>query len=189
MPTAPAPDARERILRTAAELFYREGIRAVGIDTIVARSGVAKMTLYRHFASKDDLVVAYLRERDARFWRWFERALASGATPRDQLVALFEAQAERVVQPDYRGCPFVNAAVEFPEPGHPGREVVLANKRAVRARLRELSAAAGAADPDALADQLALLLDGAYASAQALGGGPATRVAGAAAALIDAQLG
>ena len=190
-PAAEKPSARERVLEVAAELFYREGIRAVGIDTIIARSGVAKMSLYRNFASKDDLVVAFLEHRNAIYWAWFDSALALHPDdPRRQIADLFAALARRVTGPRYRGCPFINTATEFPDPDHPARAVCLANKRALRARLLDLATRVGARDPESLADQLHLLMEGAYASVQTLGSsGPAWRLPEAAAALVAAQRG
>ena len=182
---------RERILETAAEMFYRDGIRAVGIDAIIARSGVAKMSLYRHFSSKDALVAAWLEDRNAFFWRRWDRAEAArGDDPRSRLEGILDMIASTVSQRQWRGCPFLNTGTEFPEPDHPARAIILANKQAVRARLRTLAAAAGAYDPDVLAQQLQLLIDGAYAIGQSLGPeGPAKTVAGAGRALIAAQIG
>ena len=182
---------RERILETAAEMFYRDGIRAVGIDAIIARSGVAKMSLYRHFSSKDALVAAWLEDRNAFFWRRWDRAEASrGDDPRSRLEGILDMIASTVSQRQWRGCPFLNTGTEFPEPDHPARAIILANKQAVRVRLRTLAAAAGARDPDVLAQQLQLLIDGAYAIGQSLGPeGPAKTVADAGRALIAAQIG
>src|SRR5271154_3347252 len=126
---------RDRILETASEMFYRDGIRAVGIDAIIARCGVAKMSLYRNFPSKDALVAAWLADRDAAFWRRWERAEAGDrGDPRRQLEAILDMVAARVAEPRWRGCPFLNTGTEFPEPGHPAHAVILANKAAVRAR-------------------------------------------------------
>ncbi len=182
--------ARERILETAHELFYREGIRAIGVDTIVARSGVAKMSLYRSFASKDELVAAFLEARNERYWAWWDGIMARHpGNPRAQLTALFAALAKRVASPDYRGCPFLNAATEFPSPDHPGRRVALANKRELRRRLRGLAEGIGARQPALLADQLLLLMEGAYSMGNTLGQeGPPQALPAAAAALIEAQL-
>jgi len=182
---------RERILETAAEMFYRDGIRAVGIDAIIARSGVAKMSLYRHFSSKDALVAAWLEDRNAFFWRRWDRAEAArGDDPRSRLEGILDMIASTVSQRQWRGCPFLNTGTEFPEPDHPARAIILANKQAVRVRLRTLAAAAGARDPDVLAQQLQLLIDGAYAIGQSLGPeGPAKTVADAGRALIAAQIG
>src|SRR3954469_6954167 len=134
--------ARDRVLETAAELFYRNGIRAVGVDTIIARSGVAKMSLYRNFPSKDDLVVAFLEMRNRLYWdRWDHVVARHPGDPRAQIAALFAATRRRVSADDYRGCPFINTAVEFPDLAHPARVLVLANKRETRARLRALAEA------------------------------------------------
>src|ERR1700722_18416257 len=114
--------ARERILETAEDLFYREGIHAVGIDTIIDKSGVAKMSLYRSFASKDDLVAAYLEARSQRYWQWWDGVMAQNpGDPRRQLRDLFEAIAVRVRRPGFRGCAFVKAATEFPGGGSEAR--------------------------------------------------------------------
>jgi AcrR family transcriptional regulator len=181
---------RERLLDAADELFYRRGIHAVGIDEVIAAAGVAKMSLYRSFASKDDLVAAYLERRDAQYWRWWGEMLErhQGA-PREQLRALFTTLSKYTTRPGWRGCPFTNAATEFPEREHPGRRVAEANKRALRQRLLDLAKDAGARDPTLLADQLVLLFEGAYSSALTFGSnGPAGAVAAAADVVIDAQL-
>ena len=127
--------AREQILQTAGRLFYRDGYRAVGVDTIVAESGMTKMTLYRYFPSKDTLIAAYLEESDAGFGSWFEQALGSpDNSARDRLVALFTALEDLVTAPTCLGCPFLNAAVDFPCPDHPGHRAALAHKQAMRAQ-------------------------------------------------------
>jgi AcrR family transcriptional regulator len=182
--------ARQRILDAASEMFYRDGIRAIGIDAIIARSGVARMSLYRNFPSKDALVAAWLEDRNALFWRRWDRAEASRTgDPRGQLEAILDMIAATASHPKWRGCPFLNTATEFPEPDHPARAVILPHKRAVRERLRARAAAARARDPDLLAQQLQLLIDGAYAIGQSLGpSGPAKTVASAGRALIAAQL-
>lgn len=181
---------RERILDTAAEMFYREGVRAVGIDAVIARSGVAKMSLYRNFPSKDALVTAWLEERDGAFWQRWNRAEATcPGAPRAQLEAILDMVAARVSHREWRGCPFLNTNTEFPEPAHPARAVILLNKRAVHDRLRALAESAGARDPDLLAQQLQMLIDGAYATGQSLGpDGPARTVASAGRVLIAAQI-
>jgi AcrR family transcriptional regulator len=180
--------ARERLLDAANRLFYRDGIRAIGVEAVVALAGVTKMSLYRNFASKDDLVAAYLASRNQRYWQWWETVVARHpGRPRDQLRALFAGAAKVAVIPGYRGCPFTNAAIEFPEPDHPGRRVAEANKHELRRRLRALAQDAGAAAPDQLGDQLLLLLEGAYVSSQTFGGdGPAAALVAAAEALIGA---
>jgi AcrR family transcriptional regulator len=183
--------ARERLLATAGELFYRQGIRSVGIDEIIAKADIAKMSLYRSFPSKDALVAAYLRERDEAYWQWWDRVVAEHqGAPRDQILALFRSLMKRTARPDWRGCPFTNAATEFPERDHPGRKVAEANKRQLRRRLRDLARDAGAHDAEKLGDELVLLFEGAYSSAQTFGpAGPAGQVVEAAAALLAARLG
>jgi AcrR family transcriptional regulator len=182
--------AVDRIRQTARELFYREGIRAVGVDEIVTRAGVTKPSLYRNFASKDELAATYLRDYDSEFWNRFEQTIAAHpGQPRAQLRALFEQLAARAREPDSRGCGLTNAAVEYPKPDHPARLVAQANKRALRQRLIEMSAAIGATSPEVLGDGLLLLMEGAYASGQLFGpGGPAGAVAMVADQLIAAHL-
>lgn len=181
---------RQQILDVAADLFFREGYRAVGIDTIIERSGVAKMTLYRHFASKDELIAAYLAQSNEQFWVWFNAAMSKHpGAPQAQLLAVFEALASLVSNPACYGCPFLHAATEFPEVDHPSHRVALNHKQAVRSRLQELAVQAGARHPEMLADQLLLLMDGAFIQTRMFGPtNPATHVAQAAGALIDAQL-
>jgi AcrR family transcriptional regulator len=182
--------ARQRILNTASEMFYRDGVRAVGIDAIIAQSGVAKMSLYRNFPSKDALVTAWLEDRNGFFWRRWDKAEAARAgDPRGQLEAILDMVAATASHPKWRGCPFLNTGTEFPVPDHPARAVILAHKRTVCARLRALAAAAKAHDPDLLAEQLQLLIDGAYAIGQSLGpDGPAKTVAAAGRSLIAASI-
>jgi len=189
--TTPGRSARERIVRAARRMFYARGIRAVGVEAIVAEAGVTKMSLYRHFVSKDELVAACLAERVAGFWAWWDAALARAgpeADARAQILAVFEALGARATTPGFRGCPMTNAAIEFPEADHPGRRLSAAHKRELRERLEALGKGAGARDPAALADGLVLLFEGSYASSQTFGpDGPARSVTRAAEALLDAQ--
>jgi AcrR family transcriptional regulator len=182
---------RQKILETAGDLFFRQGYRAVGVDTIVRESGVAKMTLYRHFPSKDDLIVAYLEQVNQTFWGWFDAAVQPQAgRPREQMVAFFAALEKLVKSPQCHGCAFMMAASEFPEPDSAGHKVALAHKSAVRDRLQELALAAGARQPERLANQLVLLMDGAFAAVRMFGiANPAANVAAAAATLIEAEVG
>jgi AcrR family transcriptional regulator len=169
-PAKGEPTARERILATAMELFYREGARAVGVDTLVERSGVSKTSLYRTFASKDDLIAAVVTEQDRLFWRWWDKTIAQHpGDPHAQLTALFAAVARRIGHPNYRGCPFINLATEFPDHGHSGSKIACANKHEMRRRLGELCRDMGASDPDSLAASLALLLNGANVSGRMTG--------------------
>jgi AcrR family transcriptional regulator len=190
-PKAPAKSekrAGERVFEVAADLFYRESIRSVGVETIVQQAGVSKISLYRSFESKDDLIVAYLENRNAEYWRRIDRKVtAKRGNPRAQLRALIDFIAGRATTPGYRGCPFINFAAEFPDASHPGHQVVAENKREMRRRLAASTKAMGARHPDRLADTLFLLVEGAYASSQTLGGrkGPAANLLWAAKALID----
>ena len=164
--------AHEHLLLAADELFYREGVRAVGIEAVVERAGVNKMSLYRQFSSKDDLVVAYLQRCDVRFFERLDESLAKHpGEPAKQLVQYFEDLSRRASAPGYRGCPFVNVATEFPDPSHPARRSVDSNKSRLMARLASLAKEAGAKDPAALAEELALLVEGIYAASQTYGPG------------------
>lgn len=190
-PETPPPRAADRIRRSARELFYRQGIRAVGVDAIVAEAGVTKPSLYRTFASKDELAAAYLRDYEAEFWRRFDAAAqACPDDPRAQILAYFTALADKAANtPDYRGCGLTNACIEYPESAHPARRVSVANKRKVRERLIDMARRMGARDPEMLGDSLQLLMEGAFATSQLLGeGGPTRHLAAAAACLIDASV-
>jgi AcrR family transcriptional regulator len=170
MSSEPAKTARERILDTAEELFYREGIRAIGIDTVIERSGVAKMSLYRNFASKEELIAAFLARRNEKYWRWWDGIMARHPeAPEQQLEDLFAALPERICRPGYRGCSFLNAATEFPEAGHLGRRAALDHYQELRQRLLALCRRLKAAKPKQLADQLMLLIEGAYTTGGILG--------------------
>jgi len=156
--------ARERIVEAAFRLFYAHGVRGVGVDTIIAESGVAKATLYKHFPGKDDLVVAYLDQADAAWRDSLARAAKeAGDDPRDRLVGLFDALGAACRRDGFHGCAFINTAAET-APGSPAHARTVEHKAVVRAWIRELAAEAGAADPDALATGLSLLLDGGLAS-------------------------
>lgn len=185
-----APRAAERIRESARELFYREGIRAIGVDEIVSRAGVTKPSLYRSFASKDDLAAAYLEDYDAAFWERFDAGAADHPDDaRAQLLAYLGGLAQRATKAGYRGCGLTNAAVEYPEPGHPARKVAEAHKRALRERLVAMAREMGARDAQVLGDGLLLLLEGAFASGQLFGkGGPARSLVAAAERLIDASV-
>jgi AcrR family transcriptional regulator len=185
------PIAHAQILEAAEDLFYREGARSVGIDAVVKRAGVNKMSLYRQFESKDDLLQHYLLRRDQKFWAYFNASIdRHPGNPQAQLRQLFVDLAQRASAPDYRGCPFVNVAVEFPDRSHVARRMVADNKTRLLERLTKLAGAAGAADAAALAKSLALLIEGAYAASQTYGTGSAVLAAlpAAAAVLIGAAL-
>jgi AcrR family transcriptional regulator len=183
--------ARDKVFEVASDLFYRDGVRAVGVEAIVQQAGVAKISLYRSFPSKDDLVVAYLEDRNATFWRqWDERFAKYKGDPHAQLRAIMTYLAHRTTQPGYRGCPFINYCAEFPETAHPGHQVAEANKREMRRRFVEIAETLGAPQPKLLADGLLLLVEGAYAISQTLGGpkGAGHALVWAADALVVAQL-
>jgi AcrR family transcriptional regulator len=184
--------ARDKVFEVAADLFYRKGIRAVGVEAIVKQAGVAKISLYRSFPSKDDLVVAYLENRNAAFWHHWDEAFAPYKDdPHAQLHAIMTYLVQRTTQPGYRGCPFINYCAEFPESSHPGHKVAEANKREMRRRFVAIAEALGARQPKQLADGLLLLVEGAYAISQSLGGpkGPGNALVWAAKALVEAQMG
>jgi AcrR family transcriptional regulator len=160
---------RERILLAASDLFYRHGIRAVGVETIAEEAETNKMTLYRHFSSKDELVAQYLqRLAENAKSSWDRREADHPGDPAAQLRAWFEDMAAHVANRDERGCPLANAAVELPERDHPARAVIEAFKTAQRERLIQLCAAADLAEPEMLADELFLLLEGARVTAQSM---------------------
>jgi AcrR family transcriptional regulator len=171
---APA-EVRARILEAACTLFYQRGVRAVGVDLVVEKAGVAKTSLYRHFGTKDDLIAAFLAREDEDFWGTWDRVAAQH---RDDAAAELDAHlgwiGERVGRPNYRGCPQINVAAEFPETDHPARKVAAAHKRQMRRRLKGLAERLGAARPDELAGQLSLLINGAFVSAQIFKPGEAT---------------
>jgi AcrR family transcriptional regulator len=180
-----APSARRRILEAAQRLFHRDGFRAVGIDTIIAEAGVAKMSLYRHFPSKDDLIVAYLEESNRQFWEWLEGAVAHIDDPAAKLIGMFAAIEKLATSPACLGCTFQSAAAEFPERHHPGHQVALGHKRQVRERFATLGREAGVREPGELADRLLLLMDGAFVAARMYGpDNPAHGVAATARTLI-----
>src|SRR6266851_540935 len=184
------PSARKRIFDTAAELFYRKGIRAVGVEAIAAQADTTKMSLYRNFPSKDELVAEWLREHDANFWQtWDAMASRHPKDPRRQIKAAFALLAKHVADPRARGCPMANAAVEITEKDHPARKVIEAHKAKLRSRLVQICTQMKAPEPRLLADQLFLLMEGAQVTIQTLGAhGPARNIARAAKMLIDAHL-
>ncbi len=182
--------ARDKLFQTAARLFYQHGYRAIGVDTIAAESGIGKMTLYRYYPSKDDLIVAYLRDSNADFWNKFEQITRDAPSPREKLLAFFKALQDYAGSSACYGCPFLNVATEYPETGHAGHQVALEHKQAVRARFMQLAQETGARQPEALANGLYLLMDGAYMAARMFGpssNNPAANLAEAAQHLIEAH--
>lgn len=161
--------AKDRLLETAITLFYQDGFHAVGIDRILAEAGVAKMTLYHHFGSKDALIGEALRRRAAAFEKAFKRDVMAELAPRRRLLALFDALDRWFKSAEFQGCMFVAAAAEFHAPDHPARAAALEHKRAMQAFVLRLAKDAEAKDPAALAGQLALLIEGAIALAHVAG--------------------
>ncbi|HYD13087.1 MAG TPA: TetR/AcrR family transcriptional regulator [Allosphingosinicella sp.] len=186
----PRKKAATRIFETARDLFYRRGIRAVGVDEIVCQAGVTKPSLYRSFDSKDDLVAKCLESFAAEGMAEIDaRIEAAGPEPLPRLKALIAHYAEEMANPGFRGCPMSNAAVEFPEEGHPGRLVVESCKTAVRERVVGLTRALSVDDPEALADGLILLIEGAFSAHHVFGSqGPASAFSRAAERLISSHL-
>ena len=174
--TVTAEGARERILRAADELFYSKGIRNVGIDEIIAHAGVAKASLYKHFESKDLLVLEWVRQRHDAWRHSLDSAAAkAGKSPREQLLAAFDDLQGTCCKAGYRGCAFVNAMIELADPTHPAHVASLEHKKAVREYMRDLAEAAGVEDSDATAHHLAMLYEGAVVTAQAEGNMDAAR--------------
>lgn len=161
---AKRPSARERICETARDLFYSRGIRGVGVEMIAAEAGTTKMSLYRNFASKDELVAECLCRQEQEFWEWWDRTLGPfEGQPRQQLEALFAALEAQVTDEQWsRGCQFANAAVELPDADHPARQIIFKHHQEIRERFRRLCTDMRARDPEALADGLLLLMAGAY---------------------------
>ena len=167
-------EVRDRILRTASKLFYQRGVRAVGVDLVVEEAGVAKTSLYRHFRTKDDLIAAFLQSEDEDFWRCWNRVTELHKTdPAAELEAHLDWIGERVGRPNYRGCPQLNVAAEFPDADHPARKVASAHKHELRLRLKGIAERLRVKRPDELAGQLSLLINGAFVSSQVLSPGEA----------------
>jgi len=181
MATLPAkPAMKDRILETADRLFYLQGIRAVGVDTIAAEIGISKRTLYNHFPSKDALISAYLARR-------FVAPRPSDKSPVEQILGTFDSLERRFSAKDFRGCPFVNAVAEIGDPKHAASRIAVEFKDQRRQWFRELLLRVGVKDPDALAIQLQILVDGAIATALVRNDPAVARSARAAAeVLLDA---
>jgi AcrR family transcriptional regulator len=159
--------ARDRILEAAYELFSRHGTRAVGVDAIVAESGVAKMSLYRNFPSKDALILAFLDLRERRWTNDWLRAqvLARAATPGGRLLAIFDVLGEWFAQDEFEGCSFINVMLELDDRRHAVRRESVARLAAIRAFVAELAQAAGVGDPDGFARQWHILMKGSIVAA------------------------
>ncbi|MDF2235080.1 TetR/AcrR family transcriptional regulator [Albimonas sp. CAU 1670] len=174
---------RDDLIETALRLFYAGGFNATGIDRILAESGVAKMTLYKHFRSKDELILAVLERRDEQFRDWLmTRSEAAAPDARGRLLAMFDAleiwfRGEAFTGLGFSGCAFINVAAEFSDQAHPAHKAAAEHKRKIVEWIEGLCAEAGAADPAALAEQLALLKEGAIATAHVRDMPQAARIA------------
>ncbi|WP_280493886.1 TetR/AcrR family transcriptional regulator [Nocardia asiatica] len=161
-----ATRAKQRLLTTAEDLFYAEGIRAVGIDRLLQESGVGRASFYRHFASKDELIVAVLEDRDRRWLNWLRESVeAKAEDPAARPLAVFEALADRFARNDFRGCAFINTMVEVADRASAAHQVADRHKRRVIEYLNELLTEAGISDAAESAAELALLVDGAIVTA------------------------
>lgn len=189
-----AVETREHILAIAADLFYWEGIRATGVDTVAARADVAPTTLYRLFDSKDDLVAAYVERCSAAYRERLATACSSASrTPRARVLSVFDAFAAEALSKSCRGCPFLMVLAEFPDPQHPAHVGAVNHKAWLRdlfGRLvGDLHAETPLADPRGVADKLMLIADGMYGSAQSLGAaGPARHGRSCAEMVLDSAM-
>lgn len=173
-------------MATAQRLFYRDGYRLVGIDTLLAEAGVAKMTLYNHFSSKEELIVAVIEKQDAEVRAALTTAVAAaGRSPTRQLAAVFDWLKGWFESADFKGCAFIRACSEYPESNHPIHQAALRHKQAVNGMLRQIATEAGAKNSVELANTLGLLIDGAILTAHSSGSSaPATTARNAAATLL-----
>jgi AcrR family transcriptional regulator len=162
------PTGRERVIEAAYALFSRHGTHAVGVDAIVAAARVAKMTLYRHFCGKDELILAYLARHQQRWsYRWLQDEVNRRTTdPAERLLAVFDVLAEWFARPDFAGCPFITTMLERGDPAHPVRKASVAHLARIRGFLRELATAARIADPAGFSHQWHLLIKGAIIAAE-----------------------
>ncbi|RJQ67132.1 TetR/AcrR family transcriptional regulator [Pseudonocardiaceae bacterium YIM PH 21723] len=178
-----ATRARERLLATADELFYTEGIRAVGVERLLEVSGVGRASFYRHFAGKEDLVLAVLRERHDQFREWIQAVVAAGG---GDPLAIFDELGDRFSAAEFRGCAFINAMVEDADPGNPVHRLATEHKEWVAGYLTTLLRSAGHAGAEQLAEQFLLLIDGAHVAAlRTRSAAPATQVRAIAERLLE----
>lgn len=185
------PNKRDELVRKALEVFYRNGFHATGMDMLVVETGVSKTSMYKHFRTKEELILAVLRLRDENFRNWLYRRVDELAdAPRDRLLAVFDALEEWFAKPEFSGCMFIKASGEYQKRDHPIHAQSAQHKRLLQDHFTEVARAAGAADPGALARQLMLLKEGAIVTA-ALGhsDAPAADARMAAQILLDATLG
>ena len=159
------PSKRDELVRESLKIFYRDGFHATGMDLLSAETGISKTTMFKHFRSKEDLILATLRLRDENFRNWLFRRMEQAGPPRAQLLAMFDALKEWFDEPGFRSCMFIKAASEYPDPGHPIHAQAAEHKRLLFRQLEKIAADAGADDPAALARTLLLLKEGAIVTA------------------------
>ncbi len=159
------PSKRDELVQKALTTFYREGFHATGMDLLAAETGISKTTMFNHFRTKEELILAVLKLRDENFRTWMFGRMAEAGPPRDQLLAMFDALAEWFAEPQFRSCMFIKASSEFPDPDHPIHAQSAEHKRLLFRQVREIASEAGADDPAALARALLLLKEGAIVTA------------------------
>ena len=174
----PPKEGKGRLVHAAIELFYSQGFQAVGVDQIITAAGVANTTFYTHFESKDDLLVAAIQQRDEWEMQAWTNAVQklSGDNPKDQLLGFFDVLDIWFNSPDFRGCQFINAAAEFPNPHDPIHRVAAEHKRKNRDFFRQLAEVAGATNADEFADQYTALVEGTLVLRQVHGRDDAAKV-------------
>ncbi|WP_170468729.1 TetR/AcrR family transcriptional regulator [Ruegeria arenilitoris] len=184
------PNKRDELVSKALEVFYRDGFHATGMDKLVVETGVSKTSMYKHFRTKEDLILAALRLRDENFRTWFMRRVSELAdTPADQLVASFDALGEWFEEDGFRGCMFIKAGAEFQEKSHPIHLQAAEHKRLILIFYTDLARQAGARNPEALGCQLLLLKEGAIVTAVLVKScDPAKDAKAAARVLLDSAL-
>jgi AcrR family transcriptional regulator len=180
------PSKRDELVRKALDIFYRKGFHATGMDLLAAETGISKTTMFKHFRSKEELILAVLRLRDEQFRSWLFRRMEEAGPPRVQLAAMFDALEEWFAAPEFRSCMFIKAASEYPDASHPIHAQAAEHKRLLFLELERIATAAGAEEPAALARKLLLLKEGAIVTAH-LGheADPAGDAKAAAAALLS----
>lgn len=183
------PSKRDELVRGALRIFYRDGFHATGMDKLAAETGISKTSMYKHFRTKEDLILATLRLRDEEFRNRLSRGIDREKTPRAQLLAVFDVLAQWFAEPGFTGCMFIKAAGEYPDPRNPIHEEAARHKRMITDQLAQIAEAAGARDPHLLARQITLLMEGAIVVAHfGFADDPAGDARAAAETLIDAAL-
>lgn len=184
------PSKRDELVRKAFAIFYREGFHATGMDRLVAETGISKTTMFKHFRTKDELILAVLRYRDETFRNWFFRRLDEyGGSPEEKLVKVFDVLRDWFNEPGFRGCMFIKASAEYQEPDHPAYTQSAEHKRLLHKAFVQLAEQAGACDPQTLARQLLILKEGAIVAAHmGFDPDPSGAARNAAEALVSAQL-